>query len=37
MVGMELASEVAARFDKYQKLYVQPEFLIMGGGSTRNM
>jgi hypothetical protein len=29
--------QVAARFDKYQKLYVQSELLMMGGGSTRNM
>jgi hypothetical protein len=27
----------AARFDKYQKLCVQSELLMMGGGSTRNM
>jgi hypothetical protein len=26
-----------ARFDKYQKLYVQSELLMMRGGSTRNM
>jgi hypothetical protein len=28
--------QVAARFDKYQKLYVQCELLMMGGSSTRN-
>jgi hypothetical protein len=27
----------AARFDKYQKLCVQSELLMMGEGSTRNM
>jgi hypothetical protein len=31
------SQQVAARFDKYQKLYVQSERLTMGGGSTRNM
>jgi hypothetical protein len=31
MVGME------REFDKYQKLYVQSELLIMGGGSSRNV
>jgi hypothetical protein len=29
--------QVAASFDKYQKLYVQSELLMMGGVSTRNM
>jgi hypothetical protein len=29
--------QVAARFGKYEKLYVQSELLMMGGGSTRNM
>jgi hypothetical protein len=45
MVGIELlavpsqtrSQHVAARFDKYQKLYVQSELLMMGGGSARNM
>jgi hypothetical protein len=31
------SQQVAARFDKYQKLYVQSELLMMGEGSTRNM
>jgi hypothetical protein len=32
-----LSQQVAARFDKYQELYVQFELLMMGGGSTQNM
>jgi hypothetical protein len=32
MVGMEL--QLAARFDKYQKLYVQFELLMMGRGTA---
>jgi hypothetical protein len=32
MVEMEL--QLAARFDKHQKLYVQFELLMMGGGTA---
>jgi hypothetical protein len=31
------SQQVAARFDKHQKLHLQSELLMMGGGSTRNM
>jgi hypothetical protein len=34
--GWDVTQQVAARFDKYQKLYVQSEVLMMGGGSTQN-
>jgi hypothetical protein len=38
MFGMELTSSIptmiAARFDKHQKLYVQFELLMMGGGTA---
>jgi hypothetical protein len=38
---MELSSIptmiTAARFDKYQKLYVEFELLMMGGKTARNM
>jgi hypothetical protein len=31
------SQQAAARFDKYQKLYVQSELLVTGGGSTQNV